>query len=71
MTDIKTTSKRHLREVVALTQDCDIGKQGERAVVVSLEATQAGVYMTVVFPDRSADDREVCTGADYVYFKSV
>lgn len=55
--------KRELHEVVLLTRDCEIGRTGERAVVIEL----VGHYMTLLFPDRSVDLRIVRTGADYAY----
>lgn len=54
-------AQRHVGEVVKLVRDCDIGEQGERAVVLALEDK----YMTLVFPGRDSGPRTVRTGADY------
>lgn len=62
-----TASVRRLGEVVALTRDCELGVEGERAVVLALEDNT----MTLVFPHRPDDRRRVRTGADYRYVKAV
>lgn len=54
------------RAVVELCQDCELGKKGERAVVLSIK----GKYMTLVFPYRD-HSREVRTGIDYTFLKVV
>lgn len=61
-------NERKLHEVVEVTQNCEIGESGERAVVVRLEDK----YMTLLFPYRQLKyQREVHTGADYLYLKTV
>ena len=52
--------------VVGLDRDCELGTQGERGVVISVQ----GKYMVLVFPYRSYS-REVRTGTDYEYLKVV
>lgn len=64
-----TTTKRFAGEVVQLTQDCELGRWKERAVVVTLEAAESATYMTLCFFDRPAASREVRTGADYLYLR--
>lgn len=65
---------RYLHEVVVLSCDCELGKEGERGVVVDLDGGQ-GVgrpnYMTLLFPDRTLEQRKVCTGADYLYLNTM
>lgn len=56
--------QRYLHEVVELTQDCDLGARGDRAVVVALDRR----LMTLVFPARDSD-RKVTTGADYRFMR--
>lgn len=63
---MSTQEKRELHEVVVLTRDCEIGREGERAVVIDL----VGHYMTLLFPDRQRSERVVRTGADYLYLRS-
>jgi len=60
---------RRLNEVVELTRNCDIGKSGERAVVTSV-GTGPLAHMTLVFANRE-HGREVHTGADYKFLRSV
>lgn len=60
------TSKRFLGEVVELSRDCELGQEGDRAVVVALD----GPYMSLDFPDRAPDCRDVHTGADYKYLRA-
>ena len=62
------TSKRFVGEVVALSRDCELGHEGDRAVVTVL----MGRYMTLTFPDRGPEpeDRAVHTGADYKYLRA-
>ena len=63
---------KHLNvgDVVELDRDCDLGNRHERAVVVTI--TDDGKYMRVVFPFRGArNDRNVHTGVDYQYLRSV
>lgn len=65
---------RYLYEVVALTQDCELGKLGERALVVDLEGeTRNGKWrwMTLVFFNRARADRVVHTGCDYRFIETV
>lgn len=52
--------------VVGLDRDCELGTQGERGVVISVQ----GKYMVLVFPYRSYS-REVRTGTDYEYLKVI
>lgn len=59
---------RSLHEVVVLTRDCDIGKAGERCVVVDLSPDKR--YMTLLFVDRDAARRKVATGADYKFLRT-
>lgn len=60
--------KRCLHEVVELTQTCELGEKGERAVVIDLE----GKYMTLLFANRETKyKREISTGADYLWLKKV
>jgi hypothetical protein len=58
--------KRELHQVVIVTRECEIGHEGERAVVIEL----VGHYMTLLFPDRAHSERIVRTGADYLYLHS-
>ena len=60
------TSKRFVGEVVELSRDCELGQEGDRAVVTAL----VGRYMTLTFPDRAPDCRAVHTGADYKYLRA-
>lgn len=60
-------NRRHLHEVVHLTRDCEIGKAGERAVVIALSDR----YMTLLFANRARDVREVNTGADYAFVETM
>jgi hypothetical protein len=60
------TSKRFLGEGVELSHDCELGHEGDRAVVVALD----GPYMSLDFPDRAPDCRDVHTGADYKYLRA-
>lgn len=61
-----STSKRSLGEIVELSRDCELGQEGDRAVVVALN----GHYMTLTFLDRAPDCRDVHTGADYKYLRA-
>lgn len=62
------TTERKLHEVIELTKKCELGDEGERAVVIHLE----GKYMTLLFPNRAMKyTREVHTGADYLYVRKV
>lgn len=54
------------RVVVELDRDCELGRKGERAVVISVQ----GPYMMLVFPYRD-QSREVRTGTDYAYLRVV
>jgi hypothetical protein len=58
--------KRELWEVVVLDRGCELGHEGERAVVIDLTDR----YMTLLFPDRARSERMVYTGRDYLYLKS-
>lgn len=62
-------SKRFVGEVVKLTRDCDLGQEGDRAVVLKLE-TEGCTSMTLCFFDRDPGSRKVSTGADYLYLRS-
>lgn len=63
--------ERTLHEVVELTQDCELGEKGERAVVIHL-AFDGYWYMTLLFPNRALKHaRKASTGADYRYLKGV
>lgn len=61
-----TTSKRFVGEAVELSRDCELGQEADRAVVTALD----GPYMTLHFPDRAPDCRDVHTGADYKYLRT-
>jgi hypothetical protein len=63
----KQVSKRFVTEVVELDRDCELGRQGARAVVTSLDDQ----YMTLVFPNRGPLQRAARTGADYRYLRGV
>lgn len=54
------TVKRFVGEVVELSRNCELGQEGDRAVVTSL----AFPYMSLTFRDR-----ELHTGADYKYLR--
>lgn len=58
---------RCLHEVVELDRDCELGLEGERAVVIAIDSR----YMQLVFPNRPWNRRHVSTGADYAYLRSV
>ncbi len=60
-------SRRRVSEVLELDRDCDLGNLGERAVVTVVD----GRHMTLVFPYRVAERREVRTGVDYAYLREV
>lgn len=61
--------ERVLHEVVELTQDCELGEKGERAVVIKLVYDEYW-FMTLLFPNRAIKHtRKVSTGADYRYLK--
>ena len=72
-------TERYMHEVVELTRDCELGKQGERAVVVQLLAEDSlapiyagpARYMTLLFVNRPRSKRIVSTGADYLYLRTV
>lgn len=53
--------------VLQLTCDCELGRCGERAVVVYVSEWM----MTLVFPMRPAGDRVFRTGRDYKFCKEV
>lgn len=61
-----STTKRFVGETVELSRDCELGQEGDRAVVTELDDR----YMTLYFPDRSPDCRDVHTGADYKYLRA-
>lgn len=59
---------RYQGEVVAVTQDCEIGRWREVAVVVSYDVDAQTIGL--VFPNRpSGEARYVNTGADYLYLR--
>ena len=60
------TTKRFVGETVELSRDCELGQESDRAVVTVLD----GHYMTLHFPDRAPDCRDVYTGADYKYLRA-
>jgi len=60
------STKRFLTEIVELSRDCELGQEGDRAVVTEL----VGHYMTLTFPDRAPDCRAVHTGADYQHLRA-
>lgn len=60
------TPKRFVGEPVELSRDCELGQEGDRAVVTALDAR----YMTLHFPDRAPDCRDVFTGADYKFLRA-
>ncbi|HSX23289.1 MAG TPA: hypothetical protein VLE97_11000 [Gaiellaceae bacterium] len=66
------TTNRFAGEVVKLTRDCDLGQEGERAVVVKVESSgwAEATYMTLCFFDRDPGQRSVNTGADYRFLRS-
>src|SRR4029077_17634745 len=55
---MQRTIKRFVGEVVELSRRCELGQEGDRAVVTSL----AFPYMSLTF-----QDRVLHTGADYKY----
>lgn len=59
---------RKLLEIVQVTRDCEIGKEGERAVVAHI--SQDNLYMTLVFVNRAVPDHVVHTGSDYRFVKT-
>lgn len=59
---------RHVRDVVEVTEDCEVGDAGELAVVTEVYESR---YMTLVFPGRRPGDRVVHTGADYRFLRKV
>ncbi len=59
-------TKRFVGEPVELSRDCELGQEGDRAVVTMLDDH----YMTLHFPDRAPDCRDVHTGADYKYLRA-
>ena len=63
---MQVSAKRFAGEVVELSRDCELGQEGDRAVVTVLDAR----YMTLHFPDRAPDCRDVHTGADYKYLRA-
>lgn len=58
---MQRTAKRFVGEVVELSRDCELGHEGDRAVVTSL----AFPYMSLTF-----QDRVLHTGADYEYLRT-
>lgn len=58
---MQRTAKRFVGEVVELSRDCELGQEGDRAVVTSL----AFPYMSLTF-----GDRVLHTGADYKYLRT-
>lgn len=60
------TPKRFVGEPVELSRDCELGQEADRAVVTALDDR----YMTLHFPDRAPDCRDVHTGADYKYLRA-
>lgn len=63
---MQMTAKRFVGEVVEISCNCELGPEGDRAVVSALE----GPYMSLTFPDRAPDLRIVHTGADYKYLRT-
>lgn len=61
------TTKRFVGELVELSRDCELGQEGDRAVVTALVG---GHYMALTFPDRAPDCRVVHTGADYEHLRA-
>jgi hypothetical protein len=59
-------TSREVGMVVELDRDCEMGRKGERAVVMEVE----GPFMRLLFPMRS-ESRSVRTGTDYRYLKVV
>jgi hypothetical protein len=57
-------ASRYQYQVLELTQDCELGQRGERAVVTEIVN---GRYMTLLFPGRALTERWVHTGLDYRY----
>ena len=59
--------RRYVAEHVVLTRNCDLGHEGELAIVSQIE----GDAMILYFPNRSgaADVRKVATGTDYTYLR--
>lgn len=70
MTNTTNTTKRFAGEVVKLDRTCDLGQEGERAVVVGLEQHEQLSLMTLCFVDRDPEHRAVKTGADYRFLRS-
>lgn len=58
---MQRTAKRFVGEVVELSRNCELGQEGDRAVVTSL----AFPYMSLTF-----QDRVLHTGADYKYLRT-
>lgn len=59
-------TERFVGEIVALTRDCELGEEGDQAIVTDLSpCPSGGQYMTLYFPGRR--EPNVLTGADYRY----
>lgn len=58
---------RYAGEIVQLDRDCELGREGERAVVHTLDDK----YMALTFFDRPQEARDVRTGADYKFLRRV
>ena len=65
LADMATNPKCLVGEVVELSRDCELGQEGDRAVVTA----RVDHYMTLTFPDRAPACRDVHTGADYKYLR--
>lgn len=59
--------KRFVSEIVELTRNCEIGQADERAVVTHID----GASMALVFVNRPWGMRNVNTGVDYAYLRTV
>lgn len=59
-------TKRAVYEMVELTQDCELGVKGERAIVVDID----GKCMRLTFFERTSDQYKL-TGTDYAFLRRV
>lgn len=58
---------KEIHQVVEVTQDCEVGDRGERAVIVALDHKS----MVLIFPARPRAERRVSTGVDYSFLRAV
>jgi hypothetical protein len=57
---------RYVAEQVVLTRTCDLGHEGEHAIVSTID----GATMVLYFPDRPLHASKVTTDVDYKYIRS-